>query len=373
MPRYKASIAQMGTAIIPIKSLMLELGFDVIMPPPVSKETLMLGSRHTPEFACLPLKVNVGSYLQIMPQEPEVIFMIGGVGPCRFGLYGEVQKEILHSLGYDLDFVVLEPPKEHPRELLDLLVRFLGDGAWRNLPRALYIFYKKLVALDEMEKKIFALAPHLSGEWRRKLWEEKRVFLRRIDNAAGGDQVKRIVRETAAKIESFPREEPEEIFRLMIVGEFFMVLEPGAGFHLEEYLSLAGIEVHRTIFFWDWFKNAVILNTLRVNWQKKYLDLARPYLSRFVGGHAMESVAHTVEAFNKGYDGVVHLAPFGCMPEVIAMSLIRQISKEKRFPTLSLLLDEHSSGTGIFTRIEAFVDLVKNRKLYEHRGIQGGS
>lgn len=109
---------------------------------------------------------------------------------------------------------------------------------------------------------------------------------------------------------------------------------------------------------------------LRVNWQK-YLDLARPYLSRFVGGHAVESVAHTVEALNKGYDGLIHLAPFGCMPEVTAMALIQQISREKRFPTLSLLLDEHASGTGVITRVEAFVDLIKNRKLYERQG-RGG-
>ncbi|NLY88200.1 MAG: CoA protein activase [Firmicutes bacterium] len=372
MPRYKASVAQLGTAIIPIKSIMLELGFDVIMPPPVSKETLMLGSSHTPEFACLPLKVNVGSYLQILPQEPEVIFMVGGVGPCRFGLYGEVQKEILHSLGYDLEFVVLEPPKEHLREVIDLFVRFLGDGAWRRLPQALYIGYKKLMAIEKIEKKVLALAPYLDAKWRQQLWKEKKAFVRKIDYTTGAAQVDRIVRETVAKIGSFPREEPEEIFRLMITGEFFMVLEPGVNFHLEEYLSLAGIEVERTIFFWDWFKKAVFLSMLRVNWQKKYLDLARPYLSRFVGGHAVESVAHTVEACHKGYDGLIHLAPFGCMPEVTAMSLIQQISREKRFPTLSLLLDEHTSGTGVYTRVEAFVDLIKNRKLHEGRRLQGG-
>jgi predicted nucleotide-binding protein (sugar kinase/HSP70/actin superfamily) len=371
MPHYKASVAQMGTAIIPIKSIMLELGFDVIMPPPVSKETLMLGSTHTPEFACLPLKVNVGSYLQILPQEPEVIFMVGGVGPCRFGLYGEVQKEILHSLGYDLEFVVLEPPKEHLWEVVEIFVRFLGDGSWRRLPHALYIGYKKLMALEKIDKMVLALAPYLNSQWRQALWEEKKAFVRKIDNAAGAAQIDRVVRETVEKIESFPGEDPEEIFRLMITGEFFMVLEPGVNFYLEEYLSLAGIEVDRTVYFWDWFKKAVFLSMLRVNWQKKYLDLARPYLSRFVGGHAVESVAHTVEAFHKGYDGIIHLAPFGCMPEVIAMSLIRQFSREKRFPALSLLLDEHASNTGVLTRVEAFVDLIKNRKLYERQGRKG--
>jgi predicted nucleotide-binding protein (sugar kinase/HSP70/actin superfamily) len=59
------------------------------------------------------------------------------------------------------------------------------------------------------------------------------------------------------------------------------------------------------------------------------------------------------------------------MPEVIAMSLIRQFSREKRFPALSLLLDEHASNTGVLTRVEAFMDLIKNRKLYERQGRKG--
>lgn len=362
MPRYKATIPRMGTSVIPIKSLMLELGFDVVLPPPVSKETLSLGSRHTPEFACLPLKVNIGNYLQVLPQGPEVIFMAGGIGPCRFGLYGEVEKEILHSLGYDPAFIVLEPPKEHPLELLQILARFLGDGLWCKIPRALFIFYKKMTALDEMEKLILTLSPRLDAKWRKKLWQEKKVFLHKIDEAAGAGQVDRITRETRDKLKSFPGEKPEEIIRIMLAGEIYMVLEPGVNFYLEESLSLTGVEVRRTVFFSDWIKKALLLSALGIKWQKKYQDLAKPYLSRFVGGHGLESVAHTLEAVKEGYDGIIHLAPFGCMPEVIAVDIIQRISREQRFPTLSLLLDEHASDTGVFTRVEAFVDLIKNRK-----------
>lgn len=351
----------MGTAAIPIKSLMLELGFDVVLPPPVTKETLSLGSRYSPEFACLPLKVNIGSYLQVLPQKPDVIFMAGGIGPCRFGLYGEVQKEILHSLGHDLDFVILEPPKEHPLELWQQLARFLGDGVWRKVPRALFIAYKKMMALDNMEKFILTLSPRLDPKWRKKLWQEKKVFLRKIDEAAGAGQVDKITRETREKLASFP-EEKSEIIRIMLVGEIFIVLEPGTNFHLEENLSLTGVEVNRTVFFSDWLKKALILSPLGVNWQKEYADLAGPYLTRFIGGHGLESVAYTMKAIKEGYDGIIHLAPFGCMPEVVAVDIIQHISREKRFPTLSLLLDEHASDTGIFTRVEAFVDLMKNRK-----------
>jgi predicted nucleotide-binding protein (sugar kinase/HSP70/actin superfamily) len=118
----------MGSGSLVVKSLLTELGFEAILPPPTTQETLSLGARYTPEFACLPLKVTLGNYLQAIPQNIDLIFMAGGIGPCRFGLYGEVQKEILKTLGYDIPLIVIEPPKKHFTELINKVVGFLGPS-----------------------------------------------------------------------------------------------------------------------------------------------------------------------------------------------------------------------------------------------------
>jgi len=50
------------------------------------------------------------------------------------------------------------------------------------------------------------------------------------------------------------------------------------------------------------------------------------------------------------------------MPEIVAKTILPVLSKDLGIPVMSLVLDEHSSETGFYTRIEAFVDLVKRRK-----------
>ena len=47
------------------------------------------------------------------------------------------------------------------------------------------------------------------------------------------------------------------------------------------------------------------------------------------------------------------------MPEIIAQDLLPTVSRDLGIPVMTLVLDEHSSGTGVLTRLEAFVDLVR--------------
>jgi len=365
MPRYKVTIASMGTTNIFLRSFLGELGFDPILPSGITRETLSLGSRYTPEFACLPLKVNLGNYLQTLEKhDPDLIFMAGGIGPCRFGLYGEVQKEILKSLGYDLPFIVVEPPKKHFTEVIDNFTRFLGRGFWRNLPRAVRICWHKAKVVDEIDRTVLTLAPRLSGEYPRKLWAKRDEYLIAVDGTDKVSRLKELLREAGEDFASLPQNVGGEILRVVVVGEIYTVLEPAVNFQLERVLSLMGIEVTRTIYISEWIWQQIILNFFRVDWQKDLRAQAKPYLTRFIGGHGLETVAYTVQAAENRQDGVIQLAPLGCMPEVVAMSIIRQVSKEKGIPVLSLLMDEHTGEAGIRTRLEAFVDLIQNKQAF---------
>lgn len=64
------------------------------------------------------------------------------------------------------------------------------------------------------------------------------------------------------------------------------------------------------------------------------------------------------------YDGIIHLAPLTCMPEVIAQNIM-PFTKEN-IPVLTIVCDELMGKAGVLTRVEAFVDLLKrcrNRRL----------
>jgi predicted nucleotide-binding protein (sugar kinase/HSP70/actin superfamily) len=72
-------------------------------------------------------------------------------------------------------------------------------------------------------------------------------------------------------------------------------------------------------------------------------------------------VGKSVSFAKRGFDGIVHLMPFTCMPELVAQTILAKISGDYSIPVLTLIFDEHTSPGGVQTRLEAFVDLI-NRK-----------
>lgn len=57
----------------------------------------------------MPFKLNVGNFVQAIEMGADTIVMFGGCGPCRFGYYGALQKEILKDAGFDVQMIVIEP------------------------------------------------------------------------------------------------------------------------------------------------------------------------------------------------------------------------------------------------------------------------
>lgn len=62
-------------------------------------------------------------------------------------------------------------------------------------------------------------------------------------------------------------------------------------------------------------------------------------------------------------DGVVLVASFGCGPDSLITEIIQRRFSQSKIPLMSIILDEHSSGTGLATRIEAFVDMLNWRDI----------
>ncbi|GBF10480.1 2-hydroxyacyl-CoA dehydratase [Tepidibacillus sp. HK-1] len=88
----------------------------------------------------------------------------------------------------------------------------------------------------------------------------------------------------------------------------------------------------------------------------------RPYIEIEIGGHAKQSVGSIVDFKDRGFDGIIHLMPFGCLPELVTQSVVPKVAKENNIPILTLSLDEQTGQANSRTRIEAFIDLVKNMK-----------
>lgn len=362
----KVTFPHIGNSYIPFRTLMLELGLEPVIPPPISQRTINLGTKLAPEFACFPLKINLGNYIEAIEAGAELIFMAGGVGPCRFGYYGEQQREILKEAGWDIDFLVLEAPKTHPLELWDKIKRYFPRHQISDLIRAARIAWLKADALDRFDHLTNKIRP--IEEWPGTTSRIQKKFYQALDQATLVKDIKIVLNNALDGLKATAVKKGISPLKIVLLGEIYMVLEPKVNFEMERTLGEMGVEVERTIYFTEWVRDQLLFSIIHPNWNKKLKLLARPYLRNFVGGHGLETVALTVNAGVNRYHGVIELAPFTCMPEIIAMQILPTVSRELSIPVLSIIIDEHSAEAGVKTRLEAFIDLL----AYQRKKSTGG-
>lgn len=357
----KTTFPHLGNFHIPCKALLHELDLEPVVPPPTSGRTIALGTQIAPEFACFPLKVNLGNYIEAIEAGAECVFMAGGVGPCRFGYYGEVQREILKDAGYPVDFFVFEAPQTQPWKLWSHVKRFVPRRTVSHLRNALYIFWLKARAIDEFDRLANKIRP---VEQSRGITSRiQNDFYHQIDNAATAREVKTILANFSAQLKTVAATSAPEALRIVLVGEIYMVLEFRVNFQIEKTLGEMGVEVKRTIYLSDWILEHLCSNLEKADWFKRLQFLAKPYLENAVGGHGLETIAHTVAGGVNRFQGAIELAPFTCMPEIVAMQALPAVSRDYSLPILTLILDEHSAAAGIETRLEAFIDLLRYKNM----------
>lgn len=365
----KVTFPHMGYVWLCVKAMLEYLGVDLVIPPPSSKRTLVLGARYGPEFACLPLKLNLGNFIEASALGADTILMAGGCGPCRFGYYAQVEHAILHNLGYQYRLVVLEPPERHAGQLLSRIKVITGNNSWKQVYRGVKLGYRKIRAVDELEITAHRLRPReiTPGSTDRAF----REALKEIERASDLEKLaaaKRRVEEIMGSV----RTEERDVLRVGIVGEIFTLLEPFANLDIERRLGGLGVEVDRSIYLSKWVNDHMLFGLIKgLRSRRDACRAALPYLKHFVGGHGQETVGSTVLYARAGYDGVIQLLPFTCMPEIVARSILPAVSAELDIPVLTLTFDEQTGEAGVQTRLEAFVDLLERRRRNRDRKATG--
>ncbi|AET66753.1 hypothetical protein Desor_1079 [Desulfosporosinus orientis DSM 765] len=367
----KVTFPHMGNAWIVIQTLFESLNIDVVVPPYNSKHTLNLGTKLSPESACLPLKLNLGNYLEAANDGADTIVITGGIGPCRFGYYGEVERQILRDAGYDYEVVTLEPPDGSLMGLAKR-IRFLAGtkNSWAKIIKSMMFAYKKSVALDRVEDLIHAARPRLPDPLEtEKLYEKAREQLTQAMSEKGIQDTVRWLQESIRERQEKIRHSlaPDQPLRIGIVGEIYTILDPFSSVGIEEELGRLGVEVDRSIYLSGWV-GSHIFQGLAPGYRsiRSYPRYAKPFLPHFVGGHGLETVGAAVKFAREGYDGIIQLFPLSCMPEIVAASVLTKVQEEYKVPIMTLIVDEHTGYAGIQTRLEAYVDLLERpRRLRE--------
>lgn len=356
----KVAFPHMGGAGIAVKAFLDDLGVDVVVPPLCSSKTLELGSKYSPETACLPLKINIGNYVQGIEMGADTLIITGSCGPCRFGYYGVMEKEILKDMGYDVDIIVFDPPGENIGEFIRRVRKVINGKSIPYAFKSLYRGYMVARELDIMDRMMFNIRPR--EKFKGSVKNIYNDFLHRVNEAHGTGEALKFITETQARLKNIETDPAIDPIKIGIIGEIYTVIEPFVNLYLEEKLGSLGVEVDRSMTVSGWVKTNIFAKLAGFNDEKVLEEAARPYLKIAIGGHAQQCIGNAVLYSQKGYDGVIQLLPFSCMPEIVASSILPSLSRNENIPSMTLVVDELTGESGYMTRLEAFVDMLERKK-----------
>jgi len=344
------TFARWGNYTIAFKTLFEQLGLEVIPPEKTNSQTIAEGAKIAPEMYCFPMKVTLGNYLPALKKGANTIFMVQNVGgSCRQRYYGAIQEKVLKEAGHDINFLDF---RAAPKDIYSAIKKISNASFWQII-KAGRFFFKKLRLIEKIEKVAQYYRPReIEKGMTDKILTESFSKLEELKKEKDFPKLKR---EIFKKLSEIKIEENKDLPKVALVGEIYTVCDPTINFEVESKLGREGVEVHREmdityhlkklIFPWkDWII------------QKKI----NPYLKSTVGGHGRDAIYEMLHYIKEDFDGIIHLLPFQCMPEVTVRPILEKIHRESGIPFLSISLDEQTAEAGIDTRLEAFIDVVRN-------------
>ena len=188
--------------------------------------------------------------------------------------------------------------------------------------------------------------------------------LRIIDKADSTHDLKKAYALALKEIEKTEIDENREVLNVDITGEIFLVNDEFSNQNIERELGKMGVQTRRSLTVGSFLKDAIIPKAFRPpeTHLQRAERMAKPYLMRDIGGDALECVSDVVFADEKGKDGIIHISPFTCMPEIMSQNIFPTMREDHEIPILTLIMDEQTGKAGYITRLEAFVDLMRRKK-----------
>lgn len=326
------------------------LGMTFVMPPRMTRRTLEVGARYSPDSVCAPFKLNLGCFLECIELGADTLIQTGGT--CRLGYYGELHEQLLRDLGKDIRFINFAACDfSDPKTFVDEFRQLKPDLDMKRFTTAALETVHMVNAIDEIDAMVrrrigFAGDPRLLENIRTS-WLEQ---LRKADTIR---DIGRLRKATIKAIEAQQIDMPKHPIRVGVVGEFFTVMDPFSNHDIERELARMGVLVDR------WMD---ISNCLYHYRSRKMLPRIKDYAHYDMGATAMGTIDAALRYARSGFDGIIHVKSSGCTPEIDAIPALQNISADYHIPILYLSFDTQTSETGLNTRLEAFYDMISMRK-----------
>jgi len=327
------------------KTFLRELGAEVEISGPTTREILERGLKSAVDEACLPVKVAFGHVASLAAKVdylflPRLVSVANREYICpKFLGFPDMIKQNIKGLPPVIDATV-----NMRRRKQDIWPAVWEVGkiftfnplkiwiAYRRGLKALKIYHsylkKGIFPEDAMKmvERIEVMAGNGNGGAAEKNSEKNNTRTACISGSAGG----------ASKL------------KVAVIGHPYNVYDSHINMNVIGKLRHMGARVVTA----EQLPEKVILKN--TNWLPKKLF--------WTLGQRMTGAAKYY--LEEGcVDGMVHISAFACGPDSMIGELIeRYARKQGRVPFLNLIIDEHTGEAGLVTRLEAFLDMVRWRR-----------
>lgn len=349
----KISFPHIGNYYIPISYLIKKLTKEeVLIPPKITRKTIDIGSKYSPDFVCVPFKYNLGNYIEALELGANILLQAGG--GCRYGYYAELQEKILRDLGYKFEFVNFI---ENNKISLKKIYRFSKKiNNKLNIFNFCYQLLKTVIMIliiDKSEEQIrLNMGFELNEGEHNKVHQE---LLKELQKDITLIKLLKIKHKYKKKFNNIKIYKPDNHLKVGLVGELYSLMEPYSSNYIEKKLIEKHIEVTRQT-------TLTYLLITKKFLLKRHLKQGKKYLKYHLGADGTESVVLSYKHAKNNYDGIIHIKSFGCTPEINAMSIMNKISEEEKIPIIYFSFDSQDSEVAVNTRIEAFHDMIQSKK-----------
>lgn len=338
---------------VPIKYLLKHLtDCEVMDVPSITKKTIELGIKFSPEFVCMPFKYNLGNFIEALEEGANILMQAGG--GCRYGYYAEVQRQILQDLGYKFELYSLTETDKVAIISVYKTLRHLNPKL--NIFKYLYYLGLTFKMIHYMDKIDMYIRKNIGFEVTAGSFEKLlKEMLESFSETTGYIDLIKIYKRYFRMFKKLEISKPQKVLKIGIIGELYTCMEPFSNYELEKMLSKMNVQLTR-------YTNITYLVIIKRFNNKKLLKVCRDYCKYPIGADGMDNVSRAISLALEGYDGLIHIKPFGCTPEIGAMHILNKVSEDYKIPILYFTFDSLTSIEGIKTRLEAFYDMIKMRR-----------
>lgn len=360
--KIKVAFPHMGTIYVAWEMALKKMGVEPYIPPYTSKKTLSLGTKNSPEAICLPYKLILGNFIEAIEGGVDYVSMITSPGICRLGEYGRNIEQVLIEMGYSANYIELSL-YDGIKGMIDYLSRLSGSKNYLKMLNAIYLAIRTVFAVDELQN---FLSYHRAREIHKG--DSEKAFnkaIRLIRKANNSRELSKALKEGLREISNVEIDKNRDILYVDLTGEIYIVNDEFSNQNMERELGAMGVQVRRSLTISSFLKDAIIPKMFKkgeTHLERAY-RLAKPYLMRDIGGDSLECISDVLYAKERNIDGLIHVSPFTCMPEIMSQNIFPKMREDVNLPILTLIMDEQTGRAGYITRLEAFVDLMRRKKM----------